>query len=698
MDDPPCPLLENLRHELWSIVNGLKRDHMPLWDHLQSTGKTSKPSSFLSYLYQAMLLRLMPAVHRLFSRFESSCKVRLFRLDGLLPSRELTEAEMVQVQALAKKEGVRFGLKPLKVDSSWLKMPLDTSRMASNLAKSWYHLERYGQLKDLVRFGNGQVMQRHPTLRYLFIDLTNAARNTQAMDVDTKAAVEMDDLCHKNDCRDSHVDSYIGSVLAKTPAWSSKTDVDHSKLLKMLMGRESDRFPLNPVTDRSLVAFSDGYVHLGTQRVYRLGIEEDMVELEKHMQHTGRVGTRRGFPNSPLPPGPCGKTIRELQIPETPLWDKIHEMQLKPEEDGQGEWKDKKETMAYIEGTMYGKLNFPISGLEHWELYCCLIGDSGCGKSCVLILIQQWFHPSDIGNIDESKEKMFGLEKFLQKPKKLLVTNTDMTKGFSAVLSATQLQKMASGETLTIPGKFQTAQDTVWDLPMLFVGNHPMGHDDPYGALLRRQLVLWFRRSIPDDQQDTTLKGKIVKEAPYVLLRCVRHYHRLRAEWKGSSPHAHMPPVFKEWEAAHITSSSWITKFIDQGDKYHRVERRPGTGILVAVLENTVRNHQKYLNKNSGPGEQVSAPSTQSIRAACQRQGYNIRDFKVCKNNGRNNEKRCVTHMCRPNVSCDPRCEWSASRCQCQPERDARGKKKDMRNTVRNWVDDLHIEPINQLL
>jgi len=193
---------------------------------------------------------------------------------------------------------------------------------------------------------------------------------------------------------------------------------------------------------------------------------------------------------------------------KTPLFDKIvlhHIQDIK---------------IYYIFLAMIGRLLYPIKKYDDWQVMVYLLGPANTGKSTILDIISALFDEGDIGTIQSNMEKTFGLQNIYEKR---VIINTDTSKNIAKVLPKENLQKMISGESISIAFKGTKGITKKWNIPFIFAGNHHLPYYGNDGAITRRCGVIKIDKDIKE--RDSSIKYKILKqELGNILIRCVKAY------------------------------------------------------------------------------------------------------------------------------------------------------------------------------
>lgn len=138
---------------------------------------------------------------------------------------------------------------------------------------------------------------------------------------------------------------------------------------------------------------------------------------------------------------------------------------------------------------MLGRTLWKLGEKDGWQVWSLIEGASGVGKSTIIKLWTEIFHPSDVGVISPDAEQSgFGKSTWLHA--RLLVAPE--TRGDRFGLSPEMALNMMSGDSLSIPVKYgQPVVVQSWQVQAILLTNRLPASwlDDPAGARLRRFVV-----------------------------------------------------------------------------------------------------------------------------------------------------------------------------------------------------------------
>jgi phage/plasmid-associated DNA primase len=190
---------------------------------------------------------------------------------------------------------------------------------------------------------------------------------------------------------------------------------------------------------------------------------------------------------------------------ETPSFDKILEDQ---------------DFDAYARFWLYalcGRLFHDVGDMDDWQVALFIRGVAGSGKSSILNVLKLIYEADDLGQLMSDGQKDFSDEHLLGKN---IVMANDIDKKCN--MSATRVNSMISGETLSVNRKHKTALNMKWVAPMALASNSQPPWDDVAGNLTRRFVIMKFNNAIR--HTDTQLSFKLKKEAPLLVLKMTKAY------------------------------------------------------------------------------------------------------------------------------------------------------------------------------
>jgi len=266
----------------------------------------------------------------------------------------------------------------------------------------------------------------------------------------------------------------------------------------------------------------------------------------------------------------------------TPNFQKILEFQDLPDEAIQ---------FVYI---LIGRLLHKYNKYDNWQVVPYIKGVAGTGKSTILLdVCRKFFQEVDVGIISNNIEKKFGLSALLDK--RIFIAPEYGKMG----VTQTDFQQMVSGEELTIPKKFESAETTEWDKPGIIAGNMLPGYNDNQGSLARRILLIIFGNVIPEEQRDPSLNKKLQKELPLILIKCNRAYIHTINHHAHQDIWSFVPSYFKETQQEMCEDINSLVSFLNQCSKLKFAKNK--NERLYCALSDFVELYNEYVKNNNLP-------------------------------------------------------------------------------------------------
>lgn len=166
-----------------------------------------------------------------------------------------------------------------------------------------------------------------------------------------------------------------------------------------------------------------------------------------------------------------------------------------------------------------GRLLYSLKSVDNLQVIPYILGVAGSGKSTILQdVVGQFYACEDVGILGNTTEKTFGVWPLLDK---LLFYCAEVKHDFE--LNQGIFQQMVAGEKVTVPIKHKLARSVDWTAPGILAGNEVFGYKDSSGSLLRRVVVLDFKRHV--QVRDPELPRRLREEIPNVILKANMAYH-----------------------------------------------------------------------------------------------------------------------------------------------------------------------------
>ena len=402
---------------------------------------------------------------------------------------------------------------------------------------------------------------------------------------------------------DKTYESFINEVLGEHPLYlmSPNRFEECKKFMKNYNPKELS----NIVKNRDIISFSNGILKLSTREFHAYDGLPAEYENEVARTHI----------NAPFE----GEKA-------TPLFDKLLLYQMD------------EEIMKYMY-FFIGRLFFKVHEYDSFDVMVQLYGYAATGKSLVLNVIQAMFEPSSIGVIEQTMEKVFGLEPLHNKE---LVISPDLPKEFSQVLPMQVWLKMISGEKISIPRKGETALTLDWKAPMIYCGNSVVDYPDTMGCVSRRLVIIHFHKTVI--KKDLTLEKKILKEElPAIIVKSLNTYFEMVAAHKSSEFMSWAPKYFEE-TSAFVQDNDYVFKFLTAGPDDNKtsqcryyIQHRCGAITNLADVKKAFENYMKFNYRHIN--YKWTADYTPFSKL-----GYTVVCTHVCKSCGNEAKKGCCGH------------------------------------------------------
>lgn len=209
-----------------------------------------------------------------------------------------------------------------------------------------------------------------------------------------------------------------------------------------------------------------------------------------------------------------------FQEQPTPTWDYLVGYQL-PDP-----------STAEVFNGLLGRLFFEVKEMDHWEIFLCIYGPGGTGKSTLIDTIESMFTSEKVGTIDKDSSSDFSLEGMDTKECVLI---PDAYENLPDRLDKKKLCGMVSGERLKINAKHRTHYEVTWTAPLLMACNKLPKYKDDGGDYYRRAGFVPFCKMPARGSQ--ICRPALKAEVPYVFIKLVTSYHNLLQKHKQSNSH-----------------------------------------------------------------------------------------------------------------------------------------------------------------
>ena len=244
-----------------------------------------------------------------------------------------------------------------------------------------------------------------------------------------------------------------------------------------------------------------------------------------------------------------------------------------------------------------GRLLHNVGDLDDWQVSLFIRGVAGSGKSSILNVMKLIYEADDIGQLMSDGQKDFSDEHLYDKN---IVMAPDIDKRCN--MSATRVNSMISGETLSVNRKHKTALNIRWTAPMVIASNSQPPWDDVAGNLTRRFVIMKFNNSIR--HTDTQMSFKLKKETPLLLIKMAKAYLEAvqlcgsRALWEKDV----LPDMCHQSKKEYLVSNNPLSAFLESNYiEYNEIFETDGQTFRRALLS--------YMRENGDRRSTVSAIS-----------------------------------------------------------------------------------------
>lgn len=297
---------------------------------------------------------------------------------------------------------------------------------------------------------------------------------------------------------------------------------------------------------------------------------------------------------------------------------------------------------------LLGRAFYPIKQNDDWQLFPVIQGVPDSGKSTLTDFIHSCLRTNAVGTITSGTSKAFALE---GKDKSECLVVSDANSKMNEIISDDNMKLMPCGQMVDVNCKGIKQKTVVWKVQLVICANEGIGYTAP--AFERRFAYVYFNNKVPEKDKDTSLKDKILKQAPGMLPFIISEYHKLRdaAEKKGGG--------FWNVCCAEITANrienaaeqNPLIRFLGEGrdNKYAWVEQRQGNKVLLSDFKKAYRSFLKgndlykkdYWNKISSESELKSL-------------GFPVQRNWRCKSCDQHHLKGCCEHWSKTNKTDRP--------------------------------------------
>lgn len=197
-------------------------------------------------------------------------------------------------------------------------------------------------------------------------------------------------------------------------------------------------------------------------------------------------------------------------------------------------------------------------GKDNWQVMFNIYGSAGTGKSLIAKIVSSFFDESDVGTVSASGEAVFGLSEFYNK---YIGICTETEKKF-VVFPESKLKAAICGEPVSISIKNKTPQSEKWKTGLFFIGNDAPVFSDSHGSMKRRNVVVYFEKTVGHKDKNTQLETLIQEEMPLLIRKFNEAYHEALAECGNRDIWDCLPEYFNEMSKKLQAESNALCAFI----------------------------------------------------------------------------------------------------------------------------------------
>lgn len=167
---------------------------------------------------------------------------------------------------------------------------------------------------------------------------------------------------------------------------------------------------------------------------------------------------------------------------------------------------------------MMGRLIYETNECDGWQIFPYFQGIAGTGKGTILKVLTWFYDPDDVAALENSTEKIFGLESIHDK---YIFIAAELKKNLN--IDQATFQKIVSGEEVSVAIKNKTAKKVIWKVPGAAAGNTTIFQDNS-GSISRRFVTFTFKRKVSKKIGDPKLEEKLMEELPAIIKKCNAAY------------------------------------------------------------------------------------------------------------------------------------------------------------------------------
>ena len=206
---------------------------------------------------------------------------------------------------------------------------------------------------------------------------------------------------------------------------------------------------------------------------------------------------------------------------------------------------------------MMGRMIYKIGERDEWQTIMFLKGIAGSGKSTLGKVLAWLYDPADVGVLSNNLEKKFGLSSICEK---MIYLCYEVKNDFG--VDQGEFQSMISGEQMSIPKKFATAQSIQWSAPGFLMGNEIANWVDNSGSVSRRVIIGDFKERVTEG--DPQLFSKLQDEMASIILKINLSYHVASAQFGTRDIWKSLPPYFHDQKRKLRASTHGLAAFFEE--------------------------------------------------------------------------------------------------------------------------------------
>lgn len=206
-----------------------------------------------------------------------------------------------------------------------------------------------------------------------------------------------------------------------------------------------------------------------------------------------------------------------------------------------------------------GRMLFPLGTHDDWQIIPFVKGRAGTGKGTLCKIISMFYDPADVAWLNNSQEKMFGLEAMVDK---FIFLGPEIKSNFG--MEQAIFQQIVSGEHVSIARKYKMAVTVEWRLPGFLVGNEVPSWQDNSGSITRRILLFEFMQKI--DVLHNNLFAEIREELPTIIYKSRNMYLHYVDECGDADFWSKAPHYFKETQKHMRCQTNALEMYINSSN------------------------------------------------------------------------------------------------------------------------------------